>query len=196
MAFWRKRYTSKFTGPAVDALLTKAGTTEGLPAVTSTDNGKLLKVVSGKWAVAVQPSELPPVTLIDVGKVLTVSQVGTWGAAAPAGGISAQDVNLTVTLGETNTATSSVLGSLISAAVAAGKMLRIKTTVTVGGSTYTVYSNDFYHSGTAASGATYNFPIRLVTTADNVDTYRYIVVSVPMIGNASVAKSVTFNPAV
>ena len=50
-----------------------------LPKVTSSDNGKLLTVVSGKWAKADAPVELPAVTAGDNGKVLTVAD-GAWSA--------------------------------------------------------------------------------------------------------------------
>ena len=53
-----------------------------LPAVSASDNGKVLMVVDGKWAAAAIPSQLPAVTSSDSGKVLTVSAQGAWGAAA------------------------------------------------------------------------------------------------------------------
>ena len=52
-----------------------------LPAVTSDDNGKILKVASGQWEKAA--AELPAVTAEDVGKVLTVNAEGQWVAATP-----------------------------------------------------------------------------------------------------------------
>lgn len=60
-----------------------AGSTIELPAVSSTDNGDVLTVVSGKWAKAVLPSpepELPEVTAADNGKVLSVVN-GAWAGA-------------------------------------------------------------------------------------------------------------------
>lgn len=48
-----------------------------LPAVTSSDNGKVLTVSSGVWAKADVPTELPNVSSSDNGKILTVSG-GTW----------------------------------------------------------------------------------------------------------------------
>ena len=51
-----------------------------LPTVTADDNGKLLTVVSGKWAAAAAPKELPAVTGDDDDKVLTVVS-GAWAAA-------------------------------------------------------------------------------------------------------------------
>ena len=57
-----------------------------LPAVTSTDNGKVLTVVEGDWAAANASSGLPAVSGSDNGKVLTVSS-GAWTAAQPSGGL-------------------------------------------------------------------------------------------------------------
>ena len=54
-----------------------------LPAVTSSDAGKILTVnAEGKWVAATPASQLPAVTSSDSGKVLTVSAQGAWGAAA------------------------------------------------------------------------------------------------------------------
>jgi len=50
---------------------------QGLPSVSSTSNGKVLTVVSGKWKAANVPAELPAVTADDNGKVLTVVS-GAW----------------------------------------------------------------------------------------------------------------------
>ena len=51
-----------------------------LPAVSGTDNGKILTVVEGVWAKADSPSELPVVTGADNGNVLTVVE-GSWAKA-------------------------------------------------------------------------------------------------------------------
>lgn len=48
-----------------------------LPEVSSSDNGKVLKVVEGDWTTADAPSGLPSVTSSDNGKVLEVSN-GEW----------------------------------------------------------------------------------------------------------------------
>ena len=48
-----------------------------LPAVKAADNGKVLTVVSGKWAAAAVPAELPTVSATDNGKVLKVTD-GAW----------------------------------------------------------------------------------------------------------------------
>lgn len=56
-----------------------------LPAVTSSDNGKVLGVSSGEWEAVAAPSGLPAVTSSDNGKVLTVSS-GAWSAQEASGG--------------------------------------------------------------------------------------------------------------
>lgn len=61
------------------ATLIEGGALKELPKVTSSDNGKLLTVVSGKWSKADAPKELPAVTGDDDGKVLTVAD-GAWSA--------------------------------------------------------------------------------------------------------------------
>ena len=48
-----------------------------LPTTTSTDNGKVLGVKSGKWAKVTPAEELPAVTAADNGKVLMVVD-GAW----------------------------------------------------------------------------------------------------------------------
>lgn len=54
-----------------------------LPAVTSSDAGKILTVnAEGKWVAATPASQLPAVAAADEGKVLTVNSSGEWAAAA------------------------------------------------------------------------------------------------------------------
>lgn len=55
---------------------------QGLPSTSSTNNGKVLTTVSGKWKAAAVPTELPAVSATDNGKVLTVSE-GAWAAVLP-----------------------------------------------------------------------------------------------------------------
>ena len=50
-----------------------------LPAVTSSNNGQILQVSNGAWAVGAAPSGLPSITSSDNGKILQVSS-GTWAA--------------------------------------------------------------------------------------------------------------------
>ncbi len=52
-----------------------------LPAVTSSDNGKVLKVSGGKWGKGTETTELPTVTADDNGKVLMVVD-GAWAVAS------------------------------------------------------------------------------------------------------------------
>ena len=51
-----------------------------LPSVSSTDNGKILKVSGGKWAKGNETVELPAVSADDNGKVLMVVE-GAWAVA-------------------------------------------------------------------------------------------------------------------
>lgn len=61
----------------VNQIMTAAGA-PSLPAVTSSDNGKVLKVGSGEWKAVTDP--LPAVTSADNGKVLMVVD-GAWAVA-------------------------------------------------------------------------------------------------------------------
>lgn len=61
----------------INAIATVAASTIELPAVTTSDNGDVLTVVSGKWAKADVPTELPAVTATDNGSVLKVVD-GVW----------------------------------------------------------------------------------------------------------------------
>ena len=61
----------------IDAIATVAASTIELPAVTASDNGDVLTVVSGKWAKADLPKELPTVSATDNGSVLKVVD-GVW----------------------------------------------------------------------------------------------------------------------
>lgn len=55
-------------------------TSKELPAVTSANNGKVLKVVNGAWALADDSNtiELPAVTADNEGQVLKVDSEGHW----------------------------------------------------------------------------------------------------------------------
>lgn len=48
------------------------GNVTGLPAVTTADNGKTLKVVGGAWTVDHHEKEVPEVTADDNGKIMQV----------------------------------------------------------------------------------------------------------------------------
>ena len=61
------------------ATVATAATTAELPTVSAVDDGDILTVVSGKWAKA--QKELPAVTSDNNGMVLTVVE-GAWAAAA------------------------------------------------------------------------------------------------------------------
>jgi hypothetical protein len=77
------------------ALAEIAGTTIELPAVSSTDNGDVLTVVSGKWAKADPPKELP--TSATSGQVLTYNG-SAWGAANVPQEIKKLDLSVSVSL--------------------------------------------------------------------------------------------------
>ena len=51
---------------------------DGLPEVTTNDNGKTLLVSDGVWSVAEPPKGVPEVTSEDAGKFLRVGSNGTW----------------------------------------------------------------------------------------------------------------------
>lgn len=57
-----------------------------VPAVTASDNGKVLQVSSGAWSAVTQQKELPTVSGSDNGKVLKVVS-GSWAAAQDSGGL-------------------------------------------------------------------------------------------------------------
>lgn len=56
-----------------------------LPVVTAANNGAVLKVVNGAWAIGSDAAgdTLPVVTASDAGAVLTVTEQGVWAAVAP-----------------------------------------------------------------------------------------------------------------
>lgn len=68
-----------------------------LPAVSGIDNGKVLTVAEGSWTAANPATELPSVSATDNGDVLTVVE-GAWAKATPSGGV--MIVETEVTAGE------------------------------------------------------------------------------------------------
>lgn len=62
----------------INAIAEIAGSTLELPKVKTADNGSVLTVVSGKWAKAAIPSQLPAVDVSDAGAVLKVNAEGAW----------------------------------------------------------------------------------------------------------------------
>ena len=65
---------------ALATLITSGGGAK-LPEVSASDNGRVLGVADGAWAVVDIEAELPTVTADDNGDVLTVVE-GAWAAAA------------------------------------------------------------------------------------------------------------------
>jgi hypothetical protein len=61
-----------------EAISKKATAGEGLPDVTSADNGDILSVVNGAWDKAALPKELPTVSPSNSGEALTVNSSGKW----------------------------------------------------------------------------------------------------------------------
>ena len=59
------------------AKIVPSGSGSSLPTVDDSDNGKILMVVEGEWAVADAPKELPTVSAENNGKVLKVVD-GAW----------------------------------------------------------------------------------------------------------------------
>lgn len=68
----------------VSGAWTKIASQKELPSVSATDNGKLLGVSSGAWTKVSAPTELPAVTVADEGDVLTVDENGEWTNLPPA----------------------------------------------------------------------------------------------------------------
>lgn len=96
---WGGSTTAETIAEAIDDL--SAVTPSSLPEVSSTDNGDILKVVSGEWAKATPSTELPVVSATDNGDVLTVVE-GAWAKATPSGGGDGVFlVNYTLTMDET-----------------------------------------------------------------------------------------------
>ena len=62
----------------IEAIAKIAGSAIELPTVTTSNNGQVLTVSSGKWAAADIPAELPTVSATDNGSVLKVIE-GAWG---------------------------------------------------------------------------------------------------------------------
>ena len=69
------------TADMINKIATVASSILELPAVSSTDNGSILKVVDGKWAKGSETKELPNAATATAGDVLTVVD-GAWAAAA------------------------------------------------------------------------------------------------------------------
>lgn len=62
---------------SLDRISGGISTSQLLPKVTSSQNGKILKVTSGKWATGNAPTGLPSVSASDNGKILKVVD-GSW----------------------------------------------------------------------------------------------------------------------
>lgn len=103
-----------------------------IPAVTSTDNGKLLGVSSGKWQKVDPPAaELPSVTAADNGDLLGVIE-GAWGKVSAPSNIFVAMATLSQNESEKTVVTLNKTAAELYAAVAAGKLLKFSATVSEG----------------------------------------------------------------
>ena len=99
-----------------------------LPAVSSTDNGKVLTVVEGAWAKAAIPAQLPSVSGTDNGKALMVSG-GKWqksslpDAGADTKGLVKQAANVAESSATTVADLKGTFNSILTALKAAGIMV-------------------------------------------------------------------------
>ena len=99
-----------------------------LPAVSSTDNGKVLTVVEGAWAKAAIPAQLPSVSGTDNGKALMVSG-GKWqksslpDAGADTKGLVKQAANVAESSATTVADLKGTVNSILTALKAAGIMV-------------------------------------------------------------------------
>lgn len=99
-----------------------------LPAVSSTDNGKVLTVVSGAWAKAAIPAQLPSVSGTDNGKALMVSG-GKWqksslpDAGADTKGLVKQAANVAESSATTVADLKGTVNAILTALKAAGIMV-------------------------------------------------------------------------
>ena len=225
MAFWRKHYTSKYTGPEIDEAIGNA-ISGGLPEIEDGDGGKVLTAdgETKKWVAASLPSQLPEIGPMDGGKFVkativsaeksyvldSILQLPSVSAAdrgklltvSNVGAWTATepsktfiDINVTVDL-DTSTAMSDKNGTAISANLQTGKVIPYcKYILTVDGNTYIGLAKNIYSEG-SAYGAPVFIVIEQVTTATNTDTYRYIVIKVAADGTATIHKNVSFTPAV
>lgn len=225
MAFWRKHYTSKYTGPEIDEAIGNA-ISGGLPEIVDGDGGKVLTAdgETKKWVAASLPSQLPEIGPMDNGKfvkativgaeksyalgtvrelpVVDVADRGKLLTVSNAGLWIAQepaktyvDINVTVNLDD-SLASSDKNGTAIAAVLQTTRgIANCKYILTVDGNTYIGIAKNVYSEG-SAYGAPVYIVIDQVTTATNTDTYRYIVIKVTAEGIASIYKNVTFTPAV
>ena len=159
----------------VNTAFENGGGGASLPAVSGTDNGKVLTVVEGAWNKAAAPTELPAVSVSDNGKYLGVTE-GEWGLAGPPNDYSPWDVGFTVSQdGEghwTATTTNNFADVLaVAAANPATRIVRAK----------------------CSFGSGYSFlPIGVV---DATDGNEMMIFSAPaIIGSAVVYMAITWTP--
>lgn len=110
---------------AVKAAMERIESALELPTVTNTDNGKVLKVVAGKWQKAADSGDtLPVVSAADNGSVLGVV-AGAWAKDSP---VYAATGTLTKNESNKDVFTLTKTASELYEAVVAGKRLKITTT--------------------------------------------------------------------
>ena len=144
---------------------------QDLPPVTPSDNGKVLGVDSGKWKPVSAPSGLPSVSSADEGKVLTVSNAGAWVAQMPSGGngsyvvtysLDGQDVVCDKTASEIATAFASEVPMMFVFINQDGSMVMANNYYAEGDDTYGYYvKSNFFSTDTDGSDPTYVLVIAL-----------------------------------
>jgi len=95
-----KRYRMNSNGEWIEIIQGGGSGGSDLPDITTTDNGRVLGVVNGKWDKMDAPDGLPSVTISDSGKILQVDSTGNWSI-----GTNLIEHDYTITYADNTTAT-------------------------------------------------------------------------------------------